>query len=359
MSNDRLRRQHRFTVTPEHLILDPRVSDRAFRLWCRLDRYAGQDDSAFPARESLAIELDTSPSSIDRATKELVAAGWLEKERRAAGDSCIYTLIVAPEKEVERLVEAARKARKAATEPRREKARERRRQAKSRSSVKGSQDEVNAEVNAGGVVTGDETPADRGVVTHDNTPVVTGDERGVVTGDEQKEATTQGSIIEGDSDSSLRSEPGAAGGDSGALFETTSPASSDDDPLTDQERETGRDTNGQPLKGKRLTALAQDVAKSWWDWITENDHEKPAQSFIACRGVIRAALGNGIEPRKIKLALVKITKEGRAVSGASLTIAMQSQEQQAATPRRGDIDWSLAEDRARQMSQMLTGGASA
>lgn len=357
--SDRIRRQHRYTITPEHLILDPRVSDRGFRLWCRLDRYAGEQESAYPTRETLAIELDCSPASIDRATRELVETGWLRKERRAAGDTCLYTLVTAPSKEVERLAKAARAERVEATEGRREKARANRKAAKKRANVKSSDEDENAEVNDEGVVTSDNTSESGGVVTHDETPLVTHDETGVVTGDEQKEAPQEGSISEGDSDSSLRSEPGASSGDSAALFDTPTATVAADNDLTPHEAETGRDAEGQPLKGKKLTDLAQMVTKAWWDWITDQGHEKPAQSFIACRGVVRAALGNGVAPKKIKVGLAKITKEGRAVSGASLTIAMQP-EHVTATPRRNEIDWDAAGAQARQIDQTFGfGGAGA
>lgn len=334
--SDRLRRQHRFTVTPEHLILDPRVGDRAFRLWCRLDRFAGNNETAYPTRETLAIELDCSPASIDRATTELVDAGWLLKERRAAGDTCLYTLVVAPEAETERLIKAARKQRVKDTEGRRESATKRRREAKKKASVKGSVESKNKQVNEGGVVTSDETPKQGGVVTSDETPVVTGDERGVITGDEQKEASTEGSIIEGDSASSLRSEtaatdqpldsmPDPVTHDDGRDAETPEPKLRSKTPvvLTEQELETGRDANGNALKGDHLTTLAQAVTKAWWDWITPAGHSKPTQSFISCRTVIRAALGNGIAPKDVKRALVVLTTEGRPVSGGSLGIAMQ------------------------------------
>lgn len=92
---DRIRKGHRFSVVPEHLIRDKGLSDRAFRLWCVLDRYAGANEDAFPLRRTLATDLDTSVKSIDRALSELVARGWLHKERRRDGDSNTYTLLVA------------------------------------------------------------------------------------------------------------------------------------------------------------------------------------------------------------------------------------------------------------------------
>jgi hypothetical protein len=168
--SDRIQRQHRYTITPEHLILDPEVDDRAFRLWCRLDRYAGDNGAAFPYRETLSVELDCSLSSVDRAIEKLVKAGWLTKERMAAGDRNTYTLLVVPERTVLVRVKKVRAEREAKW------AGQRRRK---------PSDTPTAQVDEGGVVTGE----DRG-------GVVTGDERvssptttGVVTGDAHKEAS--------------------------------------------------------------------------------------------------------------------------------------------------------------------------
>lgn len=164
---DRIQRQHRYTITPEHLILDPDVDDRAFRLWCRLDRYAGDNGAAFPFRETLSVELDCSLSSIDRAIEKLVDAGWLTKERMAAGDRNAYTLLVVPEKTVLARIKAARKEREAKwTGQRRRK--------------------PSVQAAGKGVVTGD----DRWGVVTDDDRLSSSTTTGVVTGDAHKEATT-------------------------------------------------------------------------------------------------------------------------------------------------------------------------
>jgi hypothetical protein len=41
--HDTITRRRRFAQIPEDLIVDTRLSDRAVRLWCHLDRYAGRD----------------------------------------------------------------------------------------------------------------------------------------------------------------------------------------------------------------------------------------------------------------------------------------------------------------------------
>lgn len=101
MTDGIIRRQHRFTVLPEHLIRDGRVSDRAMRLWCVLDRYAGANGEAFPLRATLCADLGgISESSLDRAMAELCKAGWLSKARRYEGGPNDYTVLVVPAEEV-------------------------------------------------------------------------------------------------------------------------------------------------------------------------------------------------------------------------------------------------------------------
>jgi Helix-turn-helix domain len=94
MADGTIRREHRYSVVPEHLIRDARISDRAFRLWCILDRYAGADESSFPLRQRLADDLQCSVASLDRSIVELVENGWLSKKRRYTGGPNDYTVIV-------------------------------------------------------------------------------------------------------------------------------------------------------------------------------------------------------------------------------------------------------------------------
>lgn len=258
MTDGSLRRQHRFTVLPEHLIRDDRVSDRAMRLWCILDRYAGADGQAFPSRERLCADLgNISPSSLDRAMADLCKAGWLSKKRRFAGGPNDYTVLVVPAEDVPAEV------------------------------LRGVSSQV---MTPPADTTGDVTLA---------SPVTTG----VITSDEEKEASSKDHQEKETSDS-LR-ESGAVDGEA----------------LTDGERETGRDADGRPLRGKRLNLLANEVTRAWWDWAKEQD-SLPTQSFIACRGVVATALTNGTHPKTLKTALARLTTEARPVSGGSLQIAL-------------------------------------
>jgi len=54
-------------------VLDADISDRAVRLWVVLDRYAGQNDRAYPGRRATAERMRCSVDSVDRAMAELVA----------------------------------------------------------------------------------------------------------------------------------------------------------------------------------------------------------------------------------------------------------------------------------------------
>lgn len=87
----------RFAIVDEWVInLD--ISDRAFKLYAILARYADNDThKAFPSRDTLAARLRCSKASVDRAVMELVDAKAIEKRHRAY-NSVLYTVLVdAPE----------------------------------------------------------------------------------------------------------------------------------------------------------------------------------------------------------------------------------------------------------------------
>jgi len=87
----------RFAIVDEWVInLD--ISDRAFKLYAILARYADNDThKAFPSRDTLAARLRCSKASVDRAVMELVDAKAIEKRHRAY-NSVLYTVLIdAPE----------------------------------------------------------------------------------------------------------------------------------------------------------------------------------------------------------------------------------------------------------------------
>jgi predicted transcriptional regulator len=85
----------RFAIVDEWVInLD--ISDRAFKLYAILARYADNDThKAFPSRDTLAERLRCSKASVDRAVLELVDAKAIEKCHRAY-NSVLYTVLIDP-----------------------------------------------------------------------------------------------------------------------------------------------------------------------------------------------------------------------------------------------------------------------
>jgi len=73
--------EQRFAVVPEWM-LDSAVSDTAFRLYAILARYGNTSGVRMPGRALLARRLHRSVDTVDRALKELTAAGILTVERR-------------------------------------------------------------------------------------------------------------------------------------------------------------------------------------------------------------------------------------------------------------------------------------
>jgi hypothetical protein len=74
-----------WSIVPEW-VLDADISDRAVRLYGVLGRYANANGSSYPGRGTLAKRLRCSVDSVDRAARELVAAGALEKSPRWTDD---------------------------------------------------------------------------------------------------------------------------------------------------------------------------------------------------------------------------------------------------------------------------------
>jgi hypothetical protein len=342
VSDGRLKRQHRFTVTPEHLILDPRVSDRAFRLWCRLDRFAGDREVAFPTNETLAVWLDCDPSSVARARKELVDAGWLLVEPRT-GTSNLYTLVVAKVELTKKFIDAAIAKREAETQERRDKKKARRKAGKqaARASVKSSADEANEQVSGGGVSTGAHPPTTMGVSTGEYPPVSTGAHPGVSTGADQKEATPEGSNTEGpllspsaDAEDDVKSEPGHVDRE-----DVTRVCQH----LQQRIRENGYKPDPRITVEWRRTARlmldrdgrTEQQLHNMIEWATNDEFWRPN---IRSMGKLREHYD--------KMRERAIAERAKA-------------EQAAATPRRGDIDWTAAMERAVQMDERLEGGGGA
>ncbi|MBD9734559.1 hypothetical protein IGX29_22645 [Streptomyces sp. H28] len=64
--------------------------------------------------------------------------------------------------------------------------------------------------------------------------------------------------------------------------------------------------------------VADDLTAAFW----EHHGKGRAQPFIAVRQIVRTAIGNGVERDDLARALDRIAREGRAVSGATIDIAL-------------------------------------
>lgn len=93
--NDHIDSDIRFSIVPEW-VLDAGLTDRAIRIYALIARYADNDTlQAFPSRETLAERALCSVKSVDRAIRDLIAAGALRKTHRRNGDayqSNLYTV---------------------------------------------------------------------------------------------------------------------------------------------------------------------------------------------------------------------------------------------------------------------------
>lgn len=91
----------RFSIIPEW-ILDSGLSDKAIRIYGILARYADNETlQAFPSRETLARRARCHVKSVDRAVRELIAAGAVYKSARKSNNewrSNVYTLRRMPAK---------------------------------------------------------------------------------------------------------------------------------------------------------------------------------------------------------------------------------------------------------------------
>ena len=85
----------KFAIVPEWFI-DSGVSDKAFRLYTVLAKYADNDSgTAYPGRGALAKRMGCSRSSVDRALEELISVGAVSKQRRSQDGrwtSSLYTV---------------------------------------------------------------------------------------------------------------------------------------------------------------------------------------------------------------------------------------------------------------------------
>ena len=80
-------------------------------------------------------------------------------------------------------------------------------------------------------------------------------------------------------------------------------------------------TTNSPATGRHQVADALTAA--FW----EHHKQRTAQSFIAIRGIVRTALGNGLDRDMVARALDHLATEGRAISGGTITTAIGQLQQ--------------------------------
>lgn len=99
---------------------------------------------------------------------------------------------------------------------------------------------------------------------------------------------------------------------------------------TDQVRSSSkrRGKRGEPGEPSPLECQTNDLAAAWW----ERYGSRQAQTFVAVRQVIRAALRNGVDRNKLAFALDDLGKEGRPVSGGAITVALNQRANGRASP---------------------------
>lgn len=76
------RRKHKFITVDTPILTDCELSDGAFRLYCVLIRYAGNDNGCWPGVTRLAKDTGKSEASIKRLLGELTTRGLISRQRR-------------------------------------------------------------------------------------------------------------------------------------------------------------------------------------------------------------------------------------------------------------------------------------
>lgn len=105
-----MRRQRRripYSPVPDRLIRDLAVTGDQVRLWALLERYCGENETAWPGQTTLAEDLGRSVPSVQRDLRALRETGWIMVRRRRAGTGVLlgneYVLIEDPDVPVDHL----------------------------------------------------------------------------------------------------------------------------------------------------------------------------------------------------------------------------------------------------------------
>ncbi len=81
-----------FTQIPNFLLNDKDLSFAAKVVYSKLLSYAWHNNMVFPGQETMAEDIGSKRSTVNKAIKELEVKGWLAIDRRGQGKTNIYTL---------------------------------------------------------------------------------------------------------------------------------------------------------------------------------------------------------------------------------------------------------------------------
>lgn len=81
-----------FTQVPNHLLNTKDLSAVAKLVYAKLLSYAWNNNRVFPGQETMAEDIGSSKSTVNRGIQELEAKGWLAIQRRGQGKTNLYVL---------------------------------------------------------------------------------------------------------------------------------------------------------------------------------------------------------------------------------------------------------------------------
>jgi len=81
-----------FTQVPNHLLNSKGLSPIAKLVYAKLLSYAWHNNLVFPGQETMAEDIGSSKSSVNRGIQELEEKGWLSVQRRGQGKTNLYVL---------------------------------------------------------------------------------------------------------------------------------------------------------------------------------------------------------------------------------------------------------------------------
>ncbi len=81
-----------FTQVPNYLLNNTKLTMVAKVVYAKLLSYAWHNNLVFPGQETMASEIGSTKSTINRGIQELEKEGWLEIKRRGQGKTNLYVL---------------------------------------------------------------------------------------------------------------------------------------------------------------------------------------------------------------------------------------------------------------------------